>query len=470
MTRMAEAEHSGIKAIVRLGLTRSAASLVIKMGTAGLTYLMFVVLARLMDTPAYGEFAFGMALATLLSIGASVGQQTAILRFWPEDEVHGDEKSARQAMQAGWALVLIASGVLTFGLAIIGSAYGAIGPGLGAAMHIVASALLILPMAAAEYGSSVLRAQGSVWTAMVPRDLLWRTSVPVVIAVLFFAGVPIGGTLAIVLTAVALALSMGLQIFASRRLGYENAVDFSALKPYWRKRGGPSKWFFMGTVVDSAGLNVDIVLVGLFVAASSAGLYFNAFRTAGLLTLFMYAITLVIAPMVARHYHSGELRKAQAVTAFCSWAGFLFSLLVFALYWFFGDLVLSLFGPEYAQGKTILIILSLGLLADAATGPTRIVMMMTGHERDYVRIFGGIMVVGLLAQLFVIPTFGIVAAAVVNAGSRFLAQSAAAWWTRRHVGIDTSLWGLVALFPGHAPQPVPSKSGQAAARGDAAHS
>ena len=40
----------------------------------------------------------------------------------------------------------------------------------------------------------------------------------------------------------------------------------------------------------------------------------------------------------------------------------------------------------------MLILLSIGLLFDAATGPSRIVMMMTGHERDYVRIFGTIMV------------------------------------------------------------------------------
>ena len=44
----------------------------------------------------------------------------------------------------------------------------------------------------------------------------------------------------------------------------------------------------------------------------------------------------------------------------------------------------------------MLILLSIGLLFDAATGPSRIVMMMTGHERDYVRIFGAIMLVGMV--------------------------------------------------------------------------
>ena len=85
----------------------------------------------------------------------------------------------------------------------------------------------------------------------------------------------------------------------------------------------------------------------------------------------------------------------------------------------------------------MLILLSVGLLFDAATGPSRIVMMMTGHERDYVRIFGAIMLVGLLVELLVIPVWGLVGAAAVNALSRAVAQCAIAWWGTRKVGLDT---------------------------------
>src|SRR5699024_6327767 len=116
--------------------------------------------------------------------------------------------------------------------------------------------------------------------------------------------------------------------------------------------------------------------------------YFNAFRTAGLMTLFTFAIELVIAPMVAQHFHAGQMRQAQAITALAAVAGFAFSLVIFAIFAFWGDFVLSLFGDSYAQGALILVLLSFGLLFDAATGPSKIVMMMTGHERAYVAIFG----------------------------------------------------------------------------------
>ena len=197
---------------------------------------------------------------------------------------------------------------------------------------------------------------------------------------------------------------------------------------------------------------MDIIFVGLLVAPAAAGVYFNAFRTAGLLTLFMFAITLVVAPMVAQHFHAGDMRKAQAITALCAWAGFLFSLVVFAGFLLFGEQVMALFGGSHEQGTLLLVILSVGLLFDAATGPSRIVMMMTGHEREYVRIFGTVIVLGMIIQIPVIMTYGVVGAAVVNSLARIAAQLAIAWYSHRRIGLDTTLLGafLVNRLPTRA--------------------
>jgi O-antigen/teichoic acid export membrane protein len=434
---------SDLRALLKTGLNRSLVSLLIKVATAGLTYAMYVVLSRTMGATEYGYFAFGLSLATLLSIGGSMGQQTAILRYWPEEEVAGRRDKAVEAVRAGGALVLVAS--LGLSAALIAGAILLSLLATGPVAHIFAAAALVLPMAFAEYWSSALRAQGSVWTALTPRDILWRLLVPLLVAGLFALGVALTGWGALLLTAAILALALGLQYWLARRRGHEIAWGFGALRPYWREHGGATRWFLIGTVIDSAALNADTIFIGLMVDAESAGIYFNAFRTAGLLTLFMFAITLVVAPMVSRHYHAGEMRKAQAITALCAWAGFVFSLAVFGGYVVFGSAVLGLFGPHSEAGYWVLILLAVGLLFDAATGPSRIVMMMTGHERDYVRIFGGIMLLGLVVEIAVIPTWGLVGAAAVNAGSRAVATIAIAWWNRKHIGIDTSLFGVFAV-------------------------
>ena len=436
-------ELSDLRAVLRTGLSRSLISLLIKVATAGLTYGMYVVLSRTMGADEYGYFAFGLSLATVLAIGASMGQQTAILRYWPEDRVAGRPEQALEALRSGGAMTLLAGGAISAALLAFGALLGLFDHGPVA--HFYAAAALILPMAFAEYWSSALRAQGSVWTALTPRDILWRLATPLLVVALFAAGITLTGWAALLLTAVVLALALGLQYLLAEWRRYAIAPGFSGLRTYWRQRGRASRWFLIGTVIDAAALNMDTIFVGLLLAPVSAGIYFNAFRTAGLLTLFMFAITLVVAPMVAQHYHAGEMRKAQAITALCAWAGFLFSLVVFVGFIVFGAPLLSLFGPHAAEGYWVLIILSLGLLFDAATGPARIVMMMTGHERDYVRIWGSIMLAGLLVELLVIPFWGLIGAAAINALSRAVAQSAIAWWGARHVGLDPSLFGVLSI-------------------------
>lgn len=448
--------RSDLRSLLKSGLSKSLVSLFIKVATAGLTYGMYVILSRLMGVTEYGYFALGLSLATILAIGANYGQQTAILRYWPEEMVAGRPQKALEALRSGGAVTIIAGVAVTIGLTAIAAIEAGFG-GLNA--HMFAAATLILPLALAEYWSSALRSQGSVWTALTPRDIVWRVGVPLAVVALWSFGVTLTGAAALLLTAVLLALALALQIILARMRRYEIAPGAAGLRSYWGEKGKPSRSFFLGTVLDSAALNVDIIFVGLLVAPAAAGIYFNAFRTAGLLTLFMFAITLVVAPMVARHYHAGEMRKAQAITALCAWAGFVFSLAVFVAFLLFGEQILGLFGQGQEQGKLILILLSVGLLVDAATGPSRIVLMMTGHERQYVRIFGSIVVAGMLVQLAVIPIYGLVGAALVSMLSRIAAQIALAWFANRKIGIDTTLYGAFLInraTDSPVPRPVPA--------------
>ena len=247
---------SDLRALLRTGLSRSLASLLIKVATAGLTYLMYVVLSRTMGAAEYGYFAFGLSLATVLAIGASMGQQTAILRYWPEEQVAGRHDKALSALRAGGALTIVAGLALT-ALTIAGATTA--GLFTGPTWHLYAAAALILPMAFAEYWSSALRAQGSVWTALAPRDVLWRVLTPLAIVALFAFNAPLSGWQALLLTAVLLAVALALQYALARLRRYEIAPGFSTLRPYWREHGTASRWFLIGTVIDSAALNMDTI-------------------------------------------------------------------------------------------------------------------------------------------------------------------------------------------------------------------
>lgn len=434
-----------LRSLLRTGLSRSLSSLLIKVATAGLTYLAYVVLARMMDVAEYGYFAFGLALATILAIGAGMGQQTAILRFWAEENAKNQPEKAVAALEAGGGLTILASLITGLGLAAAAMILAAIaGPG-EPVWHYYATAILVLPMALAEYNSSALRAQGSIWTALGPRDIVWRIVLPGAALLMGAFGLGLSGWGAILLSAGLLYASLILQYALARQRGYRLLPGFGAIAAYWRERGTVSLWFLFGGFINALALNIDTIIVGAMLDPQSAGAYFNAFRTAGLMTLFAFAIALVIAPMIAQYFHARDYRKAQAILAIGTWAGFGFSLVCFIGFLLFGQTIMSLFGEDYAGATPLLIVLGLGFLVDAATGPSRTVLMMTGHERSYALLFTLAVLLSILAQIAVLPFFGLMGVAVVNSAARLLAYGLLSIHCMRKVGLDPTIFGILKI-------------------------
>lgn len=430
--------------LLRTGLTRSLSSLAIKLASAGLTYIGFVVLARTMSAAEYGYFAFGLALATVLAIGAGMGQQTAVMRFHAEDMARKDSAAARTTLRAGSMLTILGSLLVAAALCLYAGIADAL-RGSAPSWPLYAAALLVLPMALGEYTSAALRTQGSIWTALAPRDVVWRIALPLLALALAAAGVMLTGWGALLLAAGLLLIVVAAQYGLARTERYQLPLGFAGLSGFWRARGKISLWLLLGGFINAAALNADTIVIGALLAPEQAGAYFNAFRTGGLMTLFAFAISLVIAPPIARHFYAGERHKAQLLLAAGTWGGFIFSLLAFLAFVFFGNPIMSLFGESYGDASILLIILAVGFLADAATGPSRSVLMLTGHEKRYAAIFGLTTLISILAQIAVLPSFGVIGVAIVSSLTRMLAYGLMSWQCAVRTGLDPTIFGILRL-------------------------
>lgn len=436
---------SDLTQMLNTGLVRSLGSLGIKVATAGLTYITYVVLSRTMTQSEYGHFAFGLALATVLAIAAAVGQPIAILRFWPEAIVAGRRDAAITAIRSGGTLITLASLGIIVVLVLLVFAVTSSVTLSDTTNHFYGAAFLVLPMALAEFNSAALRAQGSLWTALLPRDVLWRLSVPLAVIALYAMGIVLSGPDALVLSAGLLIGALALQYWTSMRLNFELRLQWTGTRTYWAEKGGISRWLLAGALIETAALNVDVILVGLMDSLDHSALYFNAFRTAGLMTLISYAMVLVIAPMITRAFYARDMRRAQLLATASVWVGFSFALMVFLAFLLYGGPILSLFGPAYDDGQLILVLLAIGLLADAATGPSRTLMMTTGHERTYVYGLGAITLAGFVVQVLVLPHYGMIGLALVNMITRLISQAFMAIWCIVHIKIDPTIFGVLRL-------------------------
>ena len=443
---MAQQDASGLSAIVRRGMGNSLASLAIKLLTAGLSYVGLVVLARAMPAAEYGYFAFGLSAATVLAVAAGLGQNTAILKLWPQANAAGRPAEALRLLWASGAVTVAGALGTALVLALLVGLAAVLAPGAGPLGHLLAAAVLVVPLALAEYNSSALRSQGSIWLALTPRDLLWRASLPLVVLALLQAGLVLRGWQALVLSAALLLASLVVQYRGAAARGLALEPGFERLNTYWRAHGRAARWLLAGGLVNALALNADVLIVGLALAPESAGAYFSALRTAGLLTLFSFAISLAIAPMIAQHFHAGEREKAQALLAAGAWAGFAFSLLGYAVLAGFGEPVMRLFGESYAEAVPVLIVLGAGFVIDAAAGPSRTVLLVTGNERLYALSFGALTLVCMLAQLLVAPVYGVVGVAIAGVSVRSVTYLLLSRFSLARTGLDPTIAGVTRVF------------------------
>ena len=110
-----------------------------------------------------------------------------------------------------------------------------------------------------------------------------------------------------------------------------------------------------------------------------------------------------------------ELTKALFTTV-TKWLCYS-ALIIFACIAIFRVELLHLFGKSFTAGAPALLILAVGHLVNAATGPTGILLTMTGKQKWEVANTISMVAFNFLLNLVFIPTMGLIGAAIATAVS-----------------------------------------------------
>ena len=425
-----------LKGIAKSGLI----SLVIKAVGAILSYAMVVSFAHMLGPEEYGRFAAGLNTAIILAAFTGFGFSTGIMRYYPQFLVSGNVAGAKGVMRLGYISVL-GSGLALLVLCQFIIPLITKVSGNDNAAYIATVAALSVMTGLGDYSTNLLRAQGKVVVSMLPRDVLWRVLAPLLAfeALIYQHG--LNATQALLASVVVLfGLNIWQALVASRiatALGpAKPSVDFSKLRS--------SLWpLWLALIINAMIGQFDVVIVSAMLSKPEAGAYFAAQKTAQLLSLVLIAGGLTTAPSMAALYHSGKRDELQALCrkmamaiAGLTIAGFVFLIVV-------GKLLLGLFDASFVSAYPVLMVLSLGAVIDAMSGPNAYLMQMTHLERGYVAIMTGCYALVLGAQVILIPLMGAMGAAVASASGIILWNIPAIILLRRKAGLDPSLLALV---------------------------
>ncbi|WP_254443422.1 lipopolysaccharide biosynthesis protein [Ruegeria arenilitoris] len=428
---------------------KSLAALSIKCAAAGLSFVMFVALSRGLGDDGFGRFSFAFSLATILAIAGTVGQRNVVLRFASFYLHDHDEAKAKAVVRFSYGIVLLGSSVAALGLALA----AAILPAFDGQQSLLwATALFTVVLALAEFQPNPQRAAGSVWCALLPRDVVFRLTV---IALAMMAALGMIPALDPVTTLLLMSAFLGgLFLVQSFLVPLTNpvrlmtgAADFSQ-----ESRWISASWGMWGnSVVDASGRNVAIVIVGGLLPAAIVGAIFAALRTAMVLELFLMAINIVAAPMLAAQLGKHDFDAAQTTCRRISLMLGMPTLASFLIFFLWGDEVLELFGPGYATAYPELIVISLGYLVSAFAGPTAQIMEMSGHERVHFVMLVVTTGLSLAALPVAVALWGSMGAAVCISCNLIALNTAAYIYIFRKIGISSGLVNLALLFKERRP-------------------
>jgi len=424
-------------------------TLLAKLAAAGVTYGFTILLARVMTAADFGQVAVYLNLALLFSVVGACGQQMSLLRFLPPRRKNIHSPQLRGLMSNAARLTALGT-VLTFAILIIAAFLARRMGGIQtlSAFSIVLGLGLILVVGWADFQAHFARGYHHIQAAIIPKEILWRLIVGIIVLVYSLAARPNAVVVLIFLFTTLIVLNIAQMRWIRSKVAMPNLSLTGRVPddPQWRKSVIP---FWVTSVSNIFLANADVICVGLFLGPEPAAYYFAANRLAMLLAFFLTSYNVVLGPMLSEAWSWGQRSQIAEMVQSTTRRTTLLTAMLGAPLFIAAPYVLQLFGSDFEQADLVFRILVLAAMLNAATGPADIVLNMCGFERQAMRasavallVSAGLLVVGAVVG----GSVGVALAVLVATALRkflFLRQ------TVRLMSLRTDI--LAALAPSFRP-------------------
>ena len=188
----------------------------------------------------------------------------------------------------------------------------------------------------------------------------------------------------------------------------------------------------------------DVLLLGALGDASMVGPYYAAVQLAGSAAYGLNAVNVILAPMIAERYATGDRAGLARLVRRGVGLGFLFTGAATLALISVGPWVLGLFGAGFQAAYFPLLIVLGGQCVNAAAGPAGYLMTMTRFEREAPLFFAAAALISVLLSRLLISRFGMLGAATATAAGTIAWNVLALIFVRRRLGVNPSMLALLA--------------------------
>ena len=384
-----------------------------------LAFVSRVIIVRYITQSEYGIFSLAFVLLTIFVMISTLGLASGVPRQIAYFRGEKDSKKVSGIVKSSIQIALVASifsSILLFLLSDIISVKAFHSPELATPLKIFAIAIpfsvFITIFTSIFRGFD--RVEPNVYFQNILRNVLLLPLLGIVILFgLSFIGVVYAYLASIALTCIAFAAYAAKKLPSSVK-GEKNTNADSLRKELL---------FFSLPLLAVSILGMimtwtDTLMLGYFKTPDVVGLYNTALPLVNLIPVVLTSMNFLYVPIASQLYSQnliGELRRNYAILT--KWM-FALTLPLFLIIFLFPEAVLNiLFGTRYIQADTALQILALGMFVNTFLGPNGATLIITGKTRFlmWTGLIGAIMNIAL--NIFLIPLFGIIGAAIASASS-----------------------------------------------------
>jgi O-antigen/teichoic acid export membrane protein len=412
--------------------------LIIRCVGAALAYGSQVLLARILGQTDYGIFALVWVWILVLGHLAPLGFAQAVCRFAPHYEARDEEDLLRGFLQTGALFVAGAS----IGIALVGAAILWFAAPVIETVYVLpfAIALIVFPLfALQDYVENIARAFNWTVIAITPPFIIRHGLIGLGVLSAFLLGMPVSASLAIGVVLIATLVSLLVQTgFVWLRL--------RKIVPPGPRARRVRDWFTTavplvfvdGTLILFS--NADILILSLFVEPATIAIYFAASRILQLVAFVQYAATAATAQRFTTLNALGDESALNKLARTTTQLTMIASVGAAAVIYLAAPFLLDLFGEGFDGAMPVLAILMAGLIAQAFAGPGEDLLNMLGEERACAATCVAALVLNVVLNFALIPSFGLIGAAVATAVSVATRSLILTYLVKRKLGLDIAFW------------------------------
>jgi len=193
------------------------------------------------------------------------------------------------------------------------------------------------------------------------------------------------------------------------------------------------------------------LMLGIWSPNEEVSRYSIAWRTATLISFVLLAVNTIAQPKFAELYAKKEFEALANTAHKATLLMTVFAAPIAAAFLLAPSPVMRLFGPEFEAGSTSLQILAVGQFVNVAAGSVGVLLVMSGHDRDFRNVQIIVAIVVLLLNAWLIPEFGAVGAAAAGTSALIVQNLLFAYFVWTRLGI--LMIDFRTLFPRIAVEP-----------------